>query len=315
MAYSFEKRLLLGKIETIEGTDAVPTVGSNAVITVGLDMSGLDADTRVRNTDGQYFGARPSILAQVRRPIRFNVEIAGSGVSATSVPAWMAFNRICGFDAGVAGGSSVIQTPISSSIPSMSLYPFYDSLRLAALGARGNLTMTFEDDEIPLFGYELTGFPPAGSLIVDSAPGTPTFAGQATPVICSTANTTFLFDSFAFPLRRLTINMGNQIEPRSLIGPTDKAMFRNREATAEAVVELPTVASKNPFTKFESRATGAMQIIHGTVAGNIVQVDAARAETGTITLSEENGLVMATIPLRLLPSTATGNDELTITSK
>lgn len=313
MPYSFEKRLLLGKIETTEGTDSTPTVGANALITVGLDAAGIDADTRVRNTDGQYFGARPSILAQVRRPIRFNVEIAGSGISATTVPAWMPFNRICGFDAGVVGGSSVVQTPISAAIPSATLWAFYDSLKNVALGARGNLTMTFEDDEIPQFGYELVGFPPTG-MVSDAAPAAPTFT-QPTPVIASTANTTFTFDSYAFPLRRLSINMGNVIEPRSLIGPTDKALLRNREVTFEAVVELPTLATKNPFTKFESRATGAMQLIHGTVAGNIVQIDAARAETGAITFSEENGLVMATIPGRLLPSTSTGNDEITITSK
>jgi hypothetical protein len=314
MPYSFEKRLLLGKIETTEGTDSVPVVGTNAVVTVGMDASGLDADTRVRNTDGQYLGARPSINAQIRRPVRFGIEIAGSGVSATSVPAWMAFNRMCGMDAGVAGGSSVVQSLISSSIPSMSLYAFYDSLKNVALGARSNLTMTFEDDEIPMFNFEAVGFPPSG-ILSDSAPGTPTFAGQATPVICSTANTTFTFDGFAFPLRRLTINLGNVIEPRSLIGPTDKTILRNREVTAEAVVEMPTLGTKNPFTKFESRATGVLQIIHGTSAGNIVQIDAARGETGVIAMSEENGIVMGTIPLRLLPSAATGNDELTITSK
>jgi hypothetical protein len=314
MPYSFERRLLLGKIEVTEGTDPTPTVGANAVVTVGLDPSTIEAETRVRNTDGQYFGARPSVIAQTRRPIRFGIEIAGSGTTATAVPAWMAFLRPAGFDAGVVGGSSVIQTPISSSIPSMTLWAYLDSLKNVALGARANLTLTFEDDEVPLFNLDYIGFPPTG-IVTDAAPGSPTYAGQATPVICSTANTTFTFDGYAFPLRRLTINMGNAIEPRSLIGPTDKALFRNREVTAEAMVELPTLATKNPFTKYESRATGALQLIHGTVAGNIVQIDAARAETGAITFSEEQGQTMATIPLRLLPSAATGNDEITITSK
>ncbi|HYI39992.1 MAG TPA: phage tail tube protein [Allosphingosinicella sp.] len=314
MPYSFEKRLLIGKIETVEGTDATPTVGSNALITVGLDTSGLEADTRVRNTDGQYFGARPSINAQVRRPVRFGVEIAGSGVSAITPPAWMPFLRPAGFDAGTVGGSSVVQAPISAAVPTMTLWPYLDSLKMASLGSRANLTMTFEDDEIPMFNLEYMGFPPSG-ILADSAPSTPTFAGQATPVICSTSNTTFTFDGYAFALRRLTINMGNKIEPRSLVGPTDKAMFRNREVTAELLVEMPTVATKNPITKFESRATGALQIIHGTAAGNIVQIDAARAETGVITFPEEQGIVMMSIPLRFLPSTATGNDEITVTSK
>jgi hypothetical protein len=242
------------------------------------------------------------------------VEIAGSGVSNVTVPAWMPLNRICGFDAGVVtGANSVVQTPISASISSMTLWAYLDSLKNVALGARGNMSMVFEDDEIPMFNYELMGFPPSG-MVTDAAPGSPTFA-QATPVICSTANTTFTFDGYAFPLRRLTINMNNVIEPRSLVGPTDKALYRNRAATFEAVCEMPTLATKNPFTKFESRATSVMQVIHGTAAGNIVQVDAARAETDPPAFTEEQGIVMVTIAGSLLPSSATGNDEITITSK
>jgi len=313
MAYSFEKRLLVGKIETTEGVDVTPTVAANALITVGLDVSNLEAEKKTRNTDGQYFGARPSINAQVRKPFSFGVEIAGSGVSATTVPAWMPFNRVCGFDAGVAGGSSVVQTPISANIPSMSMYGWLDSLKNVALGARGNLSMVFEDDEIPMFNYEMMGFPPA-AILTDSAPTSPTFA-QADPILCSTANTTFLFDSYAFPLRRLTINMNNAIEPRSLIGPADRAFYRNRAVTWEAVCEMPTLGTKNPFTKFLSRATSVMQIVHGTVAGNIVQVDGARAETDEPAFSEEQGVTMVTLKGNLLPSSAAGNDELTITSK
>lgn len=314
MAKDFEKRLLLGKIEGTEGVDAAPTGAANAIITVGLDASGLEAETKVRNTDGQYFGARPSILAQVRRPVRFGIEIAGSGVSAISVPAWMPFLRMCGFDAGVVGGASVVQSLISANIPSMTLWPFYDNLKLATLGCRSNLTLTYEDDEVPMFGLEAMGFPPAGIASEAAAP-TPTFAGQAAPLIVSTANTTFNLGGYAAPLRRLTINLGNRIEARSLVGPTDTAAFRNREATFEAVVQLPDLAAKNYFTNLENRVTQALQVVHGTVAGNIVQVDGPRGEIGAITLSEEQGKVMATIPGRLLPSAALGNDELVITSK
>jgi hypothetical protein len=314
MPKNADKRILLAKIEATEGTDSAPTAAANAFVTVGLDATGLDADTKVRNTDGQYFGARPSVLAQVRRPVRFNVEIAGSGVSAITPPAWMALNRVCGFNAGVAGASSVVQSPITDAIPSMTLWPFYDNLRVAALGSRGNLTLTFEDDEIPLFGYDMMGFPPAG-LVAEAAPGAPTFANQAAPLIVSTQNTTFSLGGYAAPLRRLSINLGNRIEPRSLVGPVDRAVLRNREATFEAVIELPDLGTKNYFTNLENRATQALQLVHGIAAGNIVEVAGPRAEIGAITLSEEAGVMMATVPGRLLPSAASGNDELTITSK
>lgn len=313
MPKSYEKKVLHGKIETTEGVDATPTPAANAVITVGLDPSGLEGDTKVRNIDGQYFGSRPSVLAQVRRPIKFGIEIAGSGVSAITVPAWMAFLRMCAFDAGVAGASSVVQSLISAAVPSMTLWPFIDNLKLPSLGCRSNLTMTFEDDEIPLFNLDAMGFPPAG-MVSEAAPGTPTFTGQAAPLIVSSANTTFSLGGYAAPLRRLVINLGNIIEARSLVGPTDKAMFRNRGVTFEAVVELPDLGTKNYYTNFENRTTQALQVVHGIAAGNIVQVDGARGEIGLITLSEDQGVAMATIPGRLLP-TAAGNDELSITAK
>jgi len=314
MTKSADKKYLLWKIETTEGVDATPTVGANAILTRNLDASGLEGDQNVRQLDGQFAGSRPSVFKQIRKPFSFEVEIAGSGVSATTVPAWMALNRVCGFDAGVAGGSSVVQTPMNPwTCPSGTAWPMIDNLKVAALGSRGNATMTFEDDEVPIFSYDLGGFPPTG-IVSEAALGALTFANQADPVLVSTANTTFTLGAYAAPLRRIVFNFGTKTEPRSLTGPADRMAMRNREMTAEALIEFPDLATKNYYTNMLARSTQAIQIIHGTVAGNIVQVDAARAEIGLITTPEEQGFLMAKIPMRLLPSAA-GNDELIITSK
>lgn len=313
MTKSADKKYLLGKIEVSEGIDATPTVGANAILTVGLDATGLEGDQKVRELDGQFAGSRPSVFKQIRKPVSFGIEIAGSGVSATTVPAWMAFLRMCGFDAGVVGGSSVVQTPINPwSAPSMTLWPMYDNLKVAALGARANLQITIEDDEIPMFNLTAMGFPPVGT-VSEAALGALTIANQADPVLASTANTTFSFDGYAAALRRLTIDWGVKLEPRSLVGPADRVAQRNREPTGVALVEFPDIGTKNFFTKMNSRATGALQVVHGTVAGNIVQLDAPKMETGLITTPEDGGFLMANIPFRLLPNA--GNDELIITSK
>jgi hypothetical protein len=313
MPKSFDKRLLLYRIEPTEGTDAAPTAAADAIVTRNMDASGLEGDQKVRNIDGQYFGSRPSTYGQIRKPVSFEVEMSGSGVSATTVPGWMKLLRVCGFNAGVAGASSVVQSPISSGVPSATIWPHYDDLRLASLGARGNVRITIEDDEIPFYSFEMMGFPPA-AIVAEQLPGAPTFAGFAEPVYANSANTTFSLGGFSPALRRLTINCGSVVEPRSLIGPVDRAMFRNREMTAEALVEFPDLTAKNYYTNLLNRTTQALQLNHGTVAGNIVELAAARAEIGLITTPEEQGQLMANIPMRLLPSAA-GNDELIITSK
>jgi hypothetical protein len=313
MPKNAEKKLLLYKIETTEGTDAAPTAAADAIITVGLDASGLEGDEKQRNIDGQYAGARPTVYGQIRKPVTFSVEWAGSGVSAITVPAWMKILRICGFNAGVAGASSVVQSPITDNVPSATLWPHYDNLRLAALGCRSNWTLTLEDDEIPMLNLTAMGFPPAG-IVAEAAPGAPTFTNQAAPVVASTANTTFNLGGFAAPLRRLTINGGTVIEPRSLVGPSDKVMWRNRVMTGEALIEFPDLTTKNYYTNLLNRTTQTLAVTHGTVVANIVELAAPRAEIGLITTPEEQGQLMAAIPLRFLPSAA-GNDELTLTSK
>lgn len=313
MTKSADKKYLLFKIETTEGVDSTPTVGANALLTVGLDATGLEGEQHVRQLDGQFAGSRPSVFKQIRKPVTFGIEIAGSGVSATTVPAWMAVNRVCGFDAGVAGGSSVVQTPINPwSSPSATLWPMYDNLKVAALGYRANLQLTFEDDEIPMFNYSGGGFPPAG-IVSEASLGALTIANQADPLLVNTANTTFTFDGYSPALRRLTVDLSAKLEPRSLTGPADRMAMRNREPTGVALVEFPDIGTKNYYTKLLSRATGAMQIVHGTVAGNIVQFDAPKMETGLVTTPEDGGFLMANIPFRLLPNA--GNDELIITSK
>lgn len=311
MAKSWEKRLLLYKIEVTEGTDSVPVVGTDAIITRNLSVGDLNGEQKIREIDGQYFGARPSVYTAFTRPVSFEVELTGGGGAATVVPGWMRILRIMGFDAGVAGGSNVVQSLISSAVPTATLYPFLDNLRLATMGCRGNATFRFEDDEIPFFTADLMGAPVSG-FATETTPGTPTFVNAATPQIASTANTTFALGAYAAPLRSLDINLGNAIELRSLIGPADTYAFRNREITATALIELPDLGTKNYYTNING-ATIALQILHGTGTGNKVQFDAARAEVGTITLSEEQGKVMASIPMRFLP-TAAGNDEMTITT-
>lgn len=309
--YDFDKRLLFFKIETTEGTDATP-VNTDAIITRGLTPVAFEADTRVREIDGQYFGARPEAKNVLRGRTSFEVEVAGGG-TATTVPPWMKLLRVAGFDAGVAGGSSVVQSPISASVPSATLWDYTDSLKQPLLGARADGKITFEDDQYPFFSFDVMGFPPT-TLLTDSAPTTPSVAAFQTPILATNANTTFTLGGFAAELRRLEVTFGSQLAPRSFIGSADRVKYRNRVMAATATIKAPTLASKDYFAGVRAGTQIALQIIHGTVAGNIVQLDAARCETGVITHSDEDGDVMLTIPLRLIPSSA-GNDELTITSK
>lgn len=309
--YDFDKRLLFFKIEATEGTDAAP-INTDAIVTRGLTPAAFEADTRVREIDGQYFGARPEAKNTLRARTSFEVEVAGGGTTVT-VPPWMKLLRVCGFDAGVVGGASVVQSPITAAVPSATLWDYTDSLKIPLLGARGDGRMVFEDDQYPFFAFDMMGFPNT-TLVTDAAPVTPSVAAFQTPVLASQPNTTFTLGAYAAELRRLEINFGSQLAPRSFIGSSDRVKYRNRVMTATAVLKAPTLAAKDYFAGVRTGSQLVLQVIHGTVGGNIVQVDVPRAETGVITFSDEEGDVMINVPMRLIPSAA-GNDEITITSK
>ena len=156
----WQRKTILAKIETTEGTDAAPVVGSDALQVLDYTPNFIDADGKVRNIERPYFGARPVGLTALKRGASFSMEMHGGG-AATTVPPWMKVNRVCGFDAGVVtGGISVVQTPITDNIVTLTHWAYLDDLLIKTIGARGSVGFKIEDDEFPMFNYRILGVAP-----------------------------------------------------------------------------------------------------------------------------------------------------------
>lgn len=308
---NWTKKVILAKIETTEGTDAAPVVGTDALQVLGYTPTFMDSDGKVRNLDRAYFGARPVGLAAIRRGANFSMEIHGGGNAAgTTVPPWMKVNRVCGFDAGVVtGGNSVVQTPITDSISSLTHWAYIDDLLMSTIGARGSVGFRFEDDEYPMFNYRLLGIAPT-SLGSQSAPGSPTISGYVTPLLVSTENTTFTLDTYAAPLRRFEMDANVDLNFRSLVGPQDRIQYGDRNWNGQIVIRLPDITAKDYFAKIRPGTTMASTLVHGTAAGNIFTLTCPALQiTGNVDITEEANEAMATLPVSALP--VNGNDELT----
>lgn len=312
----FNARLILMKTETTEGTDAVPTAAANALRVLNYQQTFMDADQKVRNIDKAYFGANPVGLAAFKRSATFNMEIAGGGAAGgTTVPPWMQMLRYCGFAAPVVGASSVTQSPTTAGILSASEYAYFDDLLLKTIGLRGSVGFTFEDDEYPLFNFNVLGRPTV-SLADQAVPAVATYTGYVDPVLAATENTTITFGGFAFGVRRLTMSDNATLQLRSLINPQDRVIYSGRSWSGELVLAVGdlTVTNGNPFAGIREGTVRAAQVVHGVTPGNIVQVDMPRLQvTGNVAISEEQGKVMATLPVTALP--VTGNDEIVFTTK
>lgn len=310
MSKFYDKKVILQKIETTEGTDAAPTVAADAILTRNYNPNPLQMDRRERNIEVQYFGAKPAIPVALQRGATFEIEMAGGG-TATTVPPWMKMNRIAGFDAGVAGGSNVVQTPISTNIPSATHWAYIDNLLLQTIGARATMGIRVEDDEIPFFTYTVLGRMPT-ALASEAVPGTPVVTAFQTPLLASTENTTFTLDAYSLGLRRLELDSNCDLKYRSLIGPQDRVIWRNRAWGGRIVGELPDLTAKDYFAKVRPGTTMALNLVHGSTAGNIVTVAAPKVQIVGMDLPEEDGVLMISMDVILQPSA--GNDEITFTS-
>ena len=84
-------------------------------------------------------------------------------------------------------------------------------------------------------------------------------------------------------------------------------------ATANFVVECPTLATKDFFALAVAGTAGNLSIVHGTTAGNIITLasNSTGLSLGNPTYSESDGIVMLNLPTTMVPSSS-GNDELTL---
>ncbi|MBA2718522.1 MAG: hypothetical protein H0U52_04635 [Chloroflexi bacterium] len=311
---NWTRKVILQKVEVTEGTDSAPVVATDALQVLNYQPQFMDSEGKVRNIEKAYLGANPTLLSGFRRGASFEMEMHGGGIAAgTTVPPWMKALRPAGMDAGVVtGANSVVQKPLSDPI-SVTHWGYLDDLLLKTIGARASFGFTIEDDDFPRFNMTLLGRAPA-TLAEQAAPGNPTISGYIDPVLASSENTSFVLDGYAAPLRRWVMSNGADLQFRSLIGPADRVIMRERPFSGTIVIRVPDLTAKDYFSKIRPGTTMAAQAIHGNVAGNIVQIDTPKLQiTGNVTIEEEAGEAMATIPVTALP--VTGNDEIVLTSK
>jgi len=96
-------RLIQTKIESSSGSDSSP-VGTDALLVRNLDVTPIEAETVSRDLIRSYMGNSDQLLSNVRVALNFEVEVAGSGASAT--PSRMdSLLRACGMSSTTTGSA------------------------------------------------------------------------------------------------------------------------------------------------------------------------------------------------------------------
>ena len=300
----FNKLAALVAIEATYGTDAAP-VAADAIIMSNVSFTPLEGDEVNRDLILPYLGNQGMVITGQYGRLECDVEIAGSGTAGT-VPAYDALMRACGLAQTVTVDTSVEYSIVEDDQEAVSIYFIQDKVQHVLLGARGTVSLSFAPSQIPHFRFSMTGL--IGTITDASNPAV-TMDGWETPVAVSKANTTMSLFGWASVAESLSIDLGWTVTPRFLIGD-ELILLSDRSSTGTAVVEAKAISEIDWFVAAKDRTRGALSLIHGTVAGNIVEITAPSVEIGKPTQGETNGIVNYSLPLALCPDT--GLDELSI---
>lgn len=309
----YKVRNVFSLIESVYGTDPTPT-SNEAVLTSNLSLTPYTGPTVARNLNRSTLGAQTVINTNPHAMLRFDVEIAGSG-TATVVPAWSGLLRCCGFTVAPPSPTvSQIYSPLSAFFPSMTHWVWIDGQKQVINGSRGNMSLNLSSGEIPKFSFEFLGryARPTYATVLSAI-----VSDYTTPIAVTRTNTpTFTLGGSPLTSLRVesfSLNMQNNLVPRNIIG-AEEVMITDRNVTGSVTFEATT--TKNWFAGgVESHAgitTLALNLVHGTVSGNIVKISAPAVQITNITETESDGLFVYTCALAFTP--VSGNDEFLITT-
>jgi hypothetical protein len=306
-ALKFRKKLLLAKVETTYGTDATPTGAANAIQTSNLTITPIQAETAQQNLDSPFLGNEIQYLYGVHVMMEFDVSVAGSGTAGTA-PNYGPLLLGCGTAETVTALQDTVYTPVSASEDSLTLYVFIDGQKHAMTGARGTFSLRFENG-FPLYHFQYTGLwvDPASVANPD-----PTWTGWSQPVVLSNSNTTFSLHSGTPNMLSFTFDQANSVVYRNVVGE-ESVQIVDRAPAGNATIEAPALGTKNWFTTIKANTTGALQIVHGTTAGNIVQFDAAKVQMTNPRYGDDNGIATLQMDAVFIPTS--GDDDFKITVK
>lgn len=308
MSIKFKSKVILAKIEGAYGTDAVPTGAANAVLAMNVEISPMEGQDVTRDIERPELSADPMIPVGVHVVLSFDVELVGSGTLGTA-PAWGPLMRMCGAAQTVTPGVKVEYAPITGNEESGSIYFMIGNTRHVILGARGTFVYTLNANAIPVKRYTMTGLftvPGEAATIV------PVYTAWQQPQVATKANTpTFTIGGVNFILREFSLDLGNQVEPRMLIGSETIEIVDRAEALRCRVEAVP-VSTYNPFQVALNQTLQAVSLIHGTVANKRVQLDLPSCQQKRVTGYEESQGILEW-PLEFTPLPVAGNDQWKIT--
>lgn len=300
--------LAMGK-ETTYGSAATLT-GANAILLSSITHNWLAGNTVARDFIRPYLGNSSTIQLDQHSEFQFDVELQGSGTAGTR-PVYGDLLMACGMAEDI-NASDVVYTPVSTDFDSVTAEVNMDGVFQQATGSRGSFSINIARGSIPKFSFNFMGGYSAPS---DATALTPDFDGFMVPEGVNSLNTaTVTLFGEDLCMESLQIDLANNLIFRDLPGCDPEALITDRKPAGTIVFQATDVATYAWIEAARTKTSGALQIIHGTTPGKIIQIDCPNVTLNPPTNNDSDGIWMYSFPIVLEPTSA-GNDEISITFK
>ncbi|MGE4501985.1 MAG: hypothetical protein AB7D03_03845 [Thiomicrospira sp.] len=301
-----QNQVLAVNMETVYGT-AATVDGSHAVLAADMTVNMLEGNVAERNNITGFMGAQGGITVGRKTTASFGVEFAGSGTASTP-PAWGKLLRGCGM-AEVIGASDVTYAPVGSGFESLTLLYRLEKIQQRLKGARGKFTLNLDSQTIPMMKFDFEALYEDPSIEAGVLVGVDTSAFKK-PLGQSKDTATVTFLGAPVRMQKLSIDLGVETqfvedlggESVEIVGRTGSVSMSFRTTDAQLVAALQN-ASNN--------TEGALNAVHGKVAGSILTVDVPNLQVKTAKVSWDGEIANVDVEADIKPLTA--NTDLTIT--
>ncbi|MBN8922348.1 MAG: hypothetical protein BGP10_12420 [Rhodanobacter sp. 68-29] len=288
------KKTLLAAVETTYGVPAALDGAVNAIQTSQLTISPLEGDAIELNLDKPTYGANLGTLVGKHVLCTFRVPVAGSGTAGTA-PAWGVLMKGCGHkeelladDAGPpVVVASAVYTPVDSDMDSLTFKFLQDKTLHTITGARGSLKLVSAKRDYAWFEFSFMGLYNAPTNLGTSLGAVYSSWKKPVPFRASTVDCT-LFGQLV-GLHSLNLDFGQKVEFYEH-SEEESIQITDRRATFDSSFEETDIPTHDFFADVNSEAAGALLYKHGTVAGNIVEINAANSQAQSVKRADEQGV-------------------------
>jgi len=297
-------------LEVTPGTDPVltGTAGFLAYDVTINPAAGTFADERRASAD---WGADLNEPNEVYQTLSFKTPYVGSGAAGTS-PFFGCMMQACGLLETLTATTKAEYTTQNwvETLKACSIYFDWSGVMFKLPMSRGTLSLDMAANAKPMLQWSMTGLAsPATDTPFPDVKATVDALLRGLPM--NKANTTITIHGVTPPVESLQIDLGNVVVYRNRPN-AELVAITDRVCTGSIQFAKQAVATFDPLARYKAKTTGALAVVHGTVAGNIVKVDAPLVQFGQPTLVNTNGVLCDSIPLRFIRATA-GNGELKFT--